>query len=62
MKSPFPYHASDSREQNDGLDLGVTRGGSWHSLIFRLRTSARGMKGSDFRDSDLGFRCATDFP
>lgn len=53
---PYPYTEGDGREDVEGSEERVTRGGSWHSPDFRARVSSRGMNDPFFRDNDLGFR------
>jgi formylglycine-generating enzyme required for sulfatase activity len=55
---PYPYDASDGRDDSAGETERVTRGGSWHSPVLRARTVSRGMNDPFFTDEDLGFRCA----
>jgi formylglycine-generating enzyme required for sulfatase activity len=54
----YPYSATDGRDDPEGESERVTRGGSWHSPILRVRTVSRGMNDPFFTDNDLGFRCA----
>jgi formylglycine-generating enzyme required for sulfatase activity len=54
----YPYDVSDGRDDPEGAEERVTRGGSWHSPVLRARTSSRGMNDPVFADEDLGFRCA----
>ena len=56
--TPYPYDAGDGRDDPAGDAERVTRGGSWHSSVLRVRTSSRGMNDPFFADTDLGFRCA----
>ena len=53
---PYPYNERDGREDMEGSEERVTRGGSWHSPDFRARVNSRGMNDPFFRDNDLGFR------
>ena len=55
---PYPYDADDGRDDAEGEAERVTRGGSWHSPILRVRSVSRGMNDPFFTDDDLGFRCA----
>ena len=55
---PYPYRAADGREEAEGQATRVTRGGSWHSPMMRVRTTARGYNDPWFSDDDLGFRVA----
>lgn len=54
---PYPYERKDGRNDVEGKDLRVIRGGSWHKPILRARVSARGMNDPFFSDNDVGFRC-----
>ena len=56
--APYPYAAADGRECPEGGGERVTRGGSWHSPVLRVRTVSRGVNDPAFTDNDLGFRCA----
>ena len=56
----YPFDAADGREAQEGDAERVTRGGSWHSPILRVRAVSRGLNNPDFADNDLGFRCARD--
>lgn len=53
---PYPYDASDGRNELAGTTERVTRGGSWFKPVLRARTSARGMNDPFFADNDVGFR------
>jgi formylglycine-generating enzyme required for sulfatase activity len=55
---PYPYDAGDGREDAESAVERVIRGGSWYKPVLRARVSARGMNDPDFRDTDVGFRCA----
>ena len=54
----YPYRVTDGRDDPEEKSQRVTRGGSWHSPILRVRTVSRGMNDPSFSDNDLGFRCA----
>lgn len=54
----YPYRVDDGRDDPAGDTERVTRGGSWHSPVFKARTVSRGMNDPFFTDNDLGFRCA----
>jgi formylglycine-generating enzyme required for sulfatase activity len=53
---PYPYDAHDGREDPEGEEERVIRGGSWFKPLLRARVSARGMNNPDFTDWDVGFR------
>jgi formylglycine-generating enzyme required for sulfatase activity len=55
---PYPYDAGDGRDDPQGNAERVTRGGSWHSPVLRVRSVSRGMNDPWFTDNDVGFRCA----
>ena len=59
---PYPYKPHDGRNDPSGEVERVTRGGSWHSPVLRVRTTSRGMNDPFFTDRDLGFRCVSDVP
>jgi formylglycine-generating enzyme required for sulfatase activity len=56
---PYPYDAHDGRENPLGGVERVTRGGSWHSPMLRVRVTSRGYNDPWFTDNDVGFRCAS---
>jgi formylglycine-generating enzyme required for sulfatase activity len=55
---PYPYVGKDGRNDLEGMNLRVIRGGSWAKPALRARVSARGMNDPFFSDNDVGFRCA----
>jgi formylglycine-generating enzyme required for sulfatase activity len=57
---PYPYDASDGREELEGGAERVIRGGAWFKPSLRSRTSARGMNDAGFADHDVGFRLVCD--
>ena len=59
---PYPYDANDGREDLSSYDSRVLRGGSWFHGGFSVRSASRGMGGSSFAFTDVGFRCASSIP
>jgi iron(II)-dependent oxidoreductase len=58
---PYPYSATDGREESNLVELRVNRGGSWSSFPPFLRSTIRdGVRPIPFRYNTLGFRCAQD--
>lgn len=55
----YPYDAKDGREQS-GSFL-VTRGGSWLDWSYDIRAASRADWSPDYKNTDLGFRCARDY-
>jgi formylglycine-generating enzyme required for sulfatase activity len=53
---PYPYSATDGREDENASGERVTRGGSWFKPPIRSRCAARGLSDPTFSDTDLGFR------
>ena len=52
----YPYDGDDGRNNEDGDEPRVIRGGSWFKHVLRARTAARGMNDPFFSDNDVGFR------
>ncbi len=55
---PYPYLATDGREELNNLAKRVFRGGSWGSHPEFLRSATRMQQDPRLRDSTVGFRCA----
>ena len=56
---PYPYDASDGREDPRATGARVSRGGSWYYGAWYARTTYRSTAGHIYRRvADLGFRCA----
>jgi formylglycine-generating enzyme required for sulfatase activity len=55
---PYPYNLGDGSDDPEGDAERVTRGGSWHSPVLRVRVTSRGYNDPWFTDNDVGFRCA----
>jgi len=58
LYKPYPYEASDGREDLNAKGGRVFRGGSWYSLPWVLRSAGRGGGDPAARSNGLGFRCA----
>lgn len=54
----YPYDADDGRENPDGADFRVVRGGSWVEAADLLRSAYRSNRFSTSIYNDVGFRCA----
>ena len=59
---PYPYNASDGREDEKSLDLRIMRGGSWDNYgifnMYLVRTYIRGWADPSYSMHFVGFRCA----
>jgi formylglycine-generating enzyme required for sulfatase activity len=56
---PYPYDASDGREDPQSVSARTLRGGSWAETPEYLRSAARTSKAPNFADGLVGFRCAS---
>jgi formylglycine-generating enzyme required for sulfatase activity len=54
----YPYNAKDGREELDGQDGRVLRGGSWATSAGRVRCAIRVAGPPGGADQFRGFRCA----
>ena len=54
----YPYQAGDSRNNENGTDVRVVRGGSWRFIRYYLRCAGRYGSTPDNRFNYVGFRCA----
>ncbi len=54
----YPYQVDDGRENLDGTDERVLRGGAWANDGNYTRTTARSYENPAIHDIDIGFRCA----
>jgi len=55
---PYPYDASDGRENQETYDKRIWRGGTWTNGTWYLRATVRYRSVQKFRYYNLGFRCA----
>jgi formylglycine-generating enzyme required for sulfatase activity len=62
LYKPYPYSATDGREDLNASGGRVNRGGSWSSNPGVLRSADRGGFVPSYRYYVLGFRCAQDVP
>lgn len=60
LYQPYPYNASDGREDLDSTGIRVLRGGSWIDGAYFVRSASRYSFYPDKAFSYTGFRCARD--
>jgi hypothetical protein len=58
LSKPYPYDASDGREDGNNTGQRIVRGGSWRSTHEDLRSSRRLAKQPNSCDETIGFRLA----
>ena len=58
----YPYHPDDGREELDGRDVRVLRGGSWATDADRVLCAARVTSAPSDGDKFRGFRCCCALP
>jgi hypothetical protein len=58
LDKPYPYDATDGRENLDSSDARVLRGGSWLDHDYSVRSADRAGGNPSGATSYLGFRCA----
>lgn len=58
LEKPYPYNATDGREDPQVGGARVSRGGSWFTTQDLLRSSARDFPSAKSQNDKLGFRCA----
>jgi formylglycine-generating enzyme required for sulfatase activity len=56
---PYPYEESDGRNNNEGRNVRVVRGGSWHDDRDIVRCARRRNLGPGNRKRTVGFRCVS---
>jgi formylglycine-generating enzyme required for sulfatase activity len=56
---PYPYDASDGREDPQSTSARTVRGGSWADTPEYIRAAFRISKAPNFTDGLVGFRCAS---
>jgi len=56
----YPYDPTDGRDELDGLDRRVLRGGAWYYKCEYQRCACRSRSNPDFRPDRYGFRVALD--
>jgi formylglycine-generating enzyme required for sulfatase activity len=56
---PYPYNATDGREDPNGTGERVWRGGPWSNGIWWMRSSVRYRSVNWYQWYVLGFRCAS---
>lgn len=57
---PYPYDATDGREDQLMTGDRVVRGGGWDSTLDAIRTAARRSLNPSYLSNTIGFRCAHD--
>jgi formylglycine-generating enzyme required for sulfatase activity len=62
LYKPYPYNASDGRENLNSKESRLLRGGSWYDYIDRIRTTGRNKNKPDIAYYSVGFRCARSQP
>jgi eukaryotic-like serine/threonine-protein kinase len=58
LYKPYPYEATDGRENLDSSDTRVLRGGSWHHFDYLVRSADRDGLGPTYSLNFVGFRCS----
>jgi eukaryotic-like serine/threonine-protein kinase len=58
LSKPYPYDATDGREDASASGMRALRGGSWDDFTINVRSMIRFRGGSAFRVAYIGFRCA----
>ena len=56
----YPYKDGDGRNDENGTDDRVLRGGSWYDDGFLVRAANRSFVNPDVGNGDIGFRCSQD--
>jgi formylglycine-generating enzyme required for sulfatase activity len=60
LYQPYPYDATDGREDLTASGKRVLRGGSWSFEVYYARSTHRNWNDPSITDYDIGFRCAMD--
>jgi formylglycine-generating enzyme required for sulfatase activity len=60
LYKPYPYSATDNREDLNAIDLRVLRGGGWSNSEYSVRVTARRSNEPLGNYPDVGFRCVRD--
>ena len=58
LYKPYPYDATDGRENLDSSDTRVLRGGAWDIYDGSVRSAIRGRFDPAVTDASVGFRCS----
>jgi serine/threonine-protein kinase len=58
LDRPYPYDATDGRENLDSSDTRLVRGGSWYYNDVIVRAALRGRLDPSYADYNIGFRCS----
>jgi formylglycine-generating enzyme required for sulfatase activity len=58
LEKPYPYVATDGREDPSAPGKRIVRGGAWQSRPEDLRTSSRWGMDPTVEEAFIGFRCA----
>ncbi len=58
LDKPYPYNATDGREDPNAAGLRITRGGAWLFGAAVTRTATRNRFAPDAKSASIGFRCA----
>jgi formylglycine-generating enzyme required for sulfatase activity len=58
LYKPYPYDATDGRENLDSSDARVLRGGSWGSNVDGVRSAYRSWGDPAATSGSIGFRCS----
>jgi formylglycine-generating enzyme required for sulfatase activity len=58
LYKPYPYTATDGREDLTSSKWRVFRGGAWYNVPWTLRSASRVWFEPAFRADNIGFRCA----
>jgi serine/threonine-protein kinase len=59
MQRPYPYNATDGREEFDKSNERIWRGGPWSNGVWWIRSTIRYRSVPSYWYGNLGFRCAS---